>query len=101
MVTALFQPLRIRSLVLKNRIVIAPMMQHAAPGGFANHWHLVHLGKFALGGAGLIITESTAVSPVGRIGKDDAGLWEDAHIQPWREVVDFVHQSGSAIGVQL
>lgn len=101
MTTALFQPLRVRSLVLKNRIVISPMMQHAAPGGFANHWHLVHLGKFALGGAGLIFTESTAVSPVGRIGKDDAGLWQDEHIQPWREVVDFVHASGSAIGVQL
>lgn len=101
MTTALFQPLRVRSLVLKNRIVISPMMQHAAPGGFANHWHLVHLGKFALGGAGLIFTESTAVSPVGRIGKDDAGLWQDEHIQPWREVVDFVHASGAAIGVQL
>lgn len=101
MTTALFQPLRVRSLVLKNRIVISPMMQHAAPGGFANHWHLVHLGKFALGGAGLIFTESTAVSPVGRIGKDDAGLWQDEHIQPWREVVDFVHGSGAAIGVQL
>jgi 2,4-dienoyl-CoA reductase-like NADH-dependent reductase (Old Yellow Enzyme family) len=101
MTTALFQPLRVRSLVLKNRIVISPMMQHAAPGGFANHWHLVHLGKFALGGAGLIFTESTAVSPVGRIGKDDAGLWQDEHIQPWRELVDFVHASGAAIGVQL
>jgi 2,4-dienoyl-CoA reductase-like NADH-dependent reductase (Old Yellow Enzyme family) len=101
MSSALFQPLRVRSLVLKNRIVISPMMQHAAPGGFANHWHLVHLGKFALGGAGLVFTESTAVSPVGRIGKDDAGLWQDEHIQPWRQVVDFVHQSGSAIGVQL
>ncbi len=101
MTTALFQPLRVRSLVLKNRIAISPMMQHAAPGGFANHWHLVHLGKFALGGAGLIFTESTAVSPVGRIGKDDAGLWQDEHIQPWREVVDFVHGSGAAIGVQL
>lgn len=101
MVTALFQPLRVRSLALKNRIVISPMMQHAAPGGMANHWHLVHLGKFALGGAGLIFTESTAVSPAGRIGKDDVGLWRDEHIQPWRDVVQFVHQCGSAIGVQL
>ena len=77
------------------------MMQHAAPGGFANNWHLVHLGKFALGGAGLILTESTAVSPVGRIGIDDVGLWLDAHIEPWRQVVQFVHDAGSAIGVQL
>ena len=101
MSTALFKPLRVRSLKLKNRIVISPMMQHAAPGGFANHWHLVHLGKFALGGAGLIFTESTAVSPMGRIGRDDAGLWLDAHVEPWRAVVDFVHQNGAAIGVQL
>ncbi len=101
MTTALFQPLRVRSLELKNRIVIAPMMQHAAPGGLANHWHLVHLGKFAMGGAGLILTESTAVSPVGRIGQDDVGLWDDAHIAPWKTVVDFVHQCGTAIGVQL
>ena len=101
MTTALFQPLRVRSLLLKNRIVISPMMQHAAPGGFVNHWHLVHLGKFALGGAGLVLTECTAVSPVGRIGKDDAGLWQDEHIAPWRAVTDFVRQNGAAIGVQL
>ncbi len=101
MSTALFKPLRVRSLELRNRIVISPMMQHAAPGGFVNNWHLVHLGKFALGGAGLIFTESTAVSPMGRIGRDDAGLWRDEHVQPWRNVVDFVHQNGAAIGVQL
>jgi 2,4-dienoyl-CoA reductase-like NADH-dependent reductase (Old Yellow Enzyme family) len=99
--SALFAPLQVRSLRLKNRIVISPMMQHAAPGGFANHWHLVHLGKFALGGAALVLTESTAVSPVGRIGRDDAGLWDDAHVAPWKEVVDFVHAHGAAIGVQL
>jgi 2,4-dienoyl-CoA reductase-like NADH-dependent reductase (Old Yellow Enzyme family) len=101
MSSALFTPIRVRSLELKNRIVISPMMQHAAPGGFANHWHLVHLGKFALGGAGLIFTESTAVSPMGRIGRDDAGLWRDEHVPPWKDVVDFVHQNGAAIGVQL
>ncbi|MEJ8813072.1 NADH:flavin oxidoreductase/NADH oxidase [Variovorax ureilyticus] len=101
MTAALFEPLQVRSLRLKNRIVISPMMQHAAPGGFANNWHLVHLGKFALGGAGLIFTESTAVSPVGRIGKDDAGMWLDAHVAPWKNVVDFVHEHGAAIGIQL
>lgn len=101
MTSALFQPLRVRSLELKNRVVISPMMQHAAPGGLANDWHLVHLGKFAMGGAGLIFTESTAVSPVGRIGKDDVGLWCEEHAQAWRRVVDFVHQCGAAIGVQL
>lgn len=101
MTTALFQPLRVRSLNLKNRVVISPMMQHAAPGGFANDWHLVHLGKFAMGGAGLILTESTAVSAVGLIGKDDVGLWLDEHVEPWRRVVNFSHQCGAAIGVQL
>jgi 2,4-dienoyl-CoA reductase-like NADH-dependent reductase (Old Yellow Enzyme family) len=101
MTSALFTPIRVRSLEIKNRIVISPMMQHAAPGGFVNTWHLVHLGKFALGGAGLIFTESTAVSPMGRIGRDDAGLWSDEHVKPWEDVVDFVHQQGSAIGVQL
>jgi 2,4-dienoyl-CoA reductase-like NADH-dependent reductase (Old Yellow Enzyme family) len=97
----LFQPLSIRDLTLKNRVVIAPMMQHAAPNGLATPWHLVHLGKFALGGAGLILTESTAVSPVGRIGKDDLGLWNDDHVDALLPIVDFVHANGAAIGVQL
>lgn len=97
----LFQPLQLRELVLKNRIVISPMCQHAAEGGHATHWHLVHLGKFALGGAGLILTESTAVDPRGRIGTSDLGLWKDSHIEPLKQVVDFVHGNGGAIGVQL
>jgi 2,4-dienoyl-CoA reductase-like NADH-dependent reductase (Old Yellow Enzyme family) len=97
----LFQPLQVRSLTLKNRIVISPMMQHAAPGGMATAWHLVHLGKFALGGAALVFAESTAVSPAGRIGKADLGLWSDAQIEPLKAVVDFAHDNGAAIGVQL
>jgi 2,4-dienoyl-CoA reductase-like NADH-dependent reductase (Old Yellow Enzyme family) len=97
----LFQPLTIRSLTLKNRVVISPMMQHAAPDSFATPWHLVHLGKFALGGAGLIFVESTAVAPAGRIGRADLGLWSDEHIEPFRAVVDFAHANGAAIGVQL
>lgn len=97
----LLQPLVLRGLTLKNRIVISPMMQHAAPGGLATPWLLVHLGKFALGGAGLVFAESTAVSPVGRIGQDDLGLWDDAQVAPLAQVVDFVHAQGTAIGVQL
>ena len=97
----LLQPLALRGLALKNRIVISPMMQHAAPGGLATPWLLVHLGKFALGGAGLVFTESTAVSPVGRIGRDDLGLWDDAQVAPLAQVVDFVRAQGAAIGVQL
>ena len=97
----LFQPLTIRSLTLKNRVVISPMMQHAAPDSRATPWHLVHLGKFALGGAALIFVESTAVAPAGRIGKADLGFWSDDHIEPLESVVDFVHANGAAIGVQL
>ncbi|NDZ18071.1 NADH:flavin oxidoreductase / NADH oxidase [Variovorax sp. WS11] len=97
----LFQPIRLRDLALKNRIVISPMCQHAAEAGHAAPWHLVHLGKFALGGAGLILTESTAVDPRGRIGTADLGLWTDSQIDPLKAVVDFVHANGAAIGVQL
>lgn len=97
----LLRPFELRGLTLKNRIVISPMMQHAAPGGIAQPWLLVHLGKFALGGAGLVFTESTAVSPVGRIGKDDLGLWDDTQIAPLHNVVNFCHANGAAIGVQL
>lgn len=97
----LFQPMQLRELVLSNRIVISPMCQHAAEAGHATPWHLVHLGKFALGGAGLILTESTAVDPRGRIGTADLGLWKDSQIKPLKAVVDFVHTNGGAIGVQL
>ncbi|MDM0116107.1 NADH:flavin oxidoreductase/NADH oxidase [Variovorax sp. J22R133] len=97
----LFEPIQLRNLVLNNRIVISPMCQHAAVAGHATAWHMVHLGKFALGGAGLILTESTAVDPRGRIGKADLGLWSDSQIEPLRSVVDFIHSNGSAIGVQL
>jgi 2,4-dienoyl-CoA reductase-like NADH-dependent reductase (Old Yellow Enzyme family) len=97
----LFQPMTIRSLTLKNRVVISPMMQHAAPESLATPWHLVHLGKFALGGAGLIFVESTAVAPAGRIGKADLGLWSDEQIAPFKAVVDFVRANGAAIGLQL
>lgn len=97
----LFQPIRLRDLELKNRIVISPMCQHAAQSGHATAWHLVHLGKFALGGAGLILTESTAVDPRGRIGTADLGLWQDSQIAPLKTLVDFVHSNGAAIGIQL
>lgn len=97
----LFQPLRLRELALKNRVVISPMCQHAAEAGHAAAWHMVHLGKFALGGAGLILTESTAVDPRGRIGTADLGLWKDSQVEPLKAVVDFVHANGGAIGVQL
>lgn len=98
----LFDPLWIRDLRLKNRVVISPMCQHSADEhGRATAWHQVHLGRFALGGAGLILTESTAVDPRARIGKRDLGLWDDGQIAGLAAIVDFVHSEGSAIGVQL
>jgi 2,4-dienoyl-CoA reductase-like NADH-dependent reductase (Old Yellow Enzyme family) len=97
----LFSPIQIRELRLKNRCVISPMMQHSAPSGLANAWHLVHLGKFALGGAALVLGECTAVSPVGRIGQNDLGLWEDAQIEGLAAISAFLHQQGSAAGIQL
>jgi 2,4-dienoyl-CoA reductase-like NADH-dependent reductase (Old Yellow Enzyme family) len=97
----LFTPLTLRRLMLKNRIVISPMCQHAAEDGCATDWHLVHLGKFVLGGAGLILTESTAVSPHGRIGVCDLGLWSDHQVAPLRRVVEFAHAQDVPIGVQL
>lgn len=97
----LFSPLKLRGLTLKNRVVISPMCQHAGDFGKATDWHLVHLGKFAIGGAGLIFVESTAVDPRARIGVNDVGLWDDGHVESLRRVVDFVHDNGAKIGVQL
>jgi len=97
----LFSPIKIKNLTLKNRIVVSPMCQYSSVDGFANNWHLVHLGSRAVGGAGLIITEATAVSPEGRISIVDLGIWKDEHQEKLREIVDFVHANGAAIGVQL
>lgn len=97
----LFSPLQLKSVTLKNRIVVSPMCQYSAEDGFANDWHLVHLGSRAVGGAGLIICEATAVSPEGRISPADLGIWKDEHIAPLRRITDFIHQQGSVAGVQL
>jgi len=97
----LFTPLTIKSVTFKNRIVISPMCQYSAEDGFANDWHLVHLGSRAVGGAGLIIQEATAISPEGRISPGDLGLWRDEHRQKLTNIVSFVHTQGGAIGIQL
>jgi len=99
--TADFSPLALRSLRLPNRIVVSPMCQYSSEDGFANNWHLVHLGSRAVGGAGLILVEATAVVPEGRITPGDLGLWKDEHIPKLREIVDFVHDQGAYIGIQL
>lgn len=97
----LFKPLKIKSVELKNRIVISPMCEYSSEDGFANDWHFVHLGSRAVGGAGLIITEATAISPEGRITPDDLGLWKDEHIAELKKIVGFIHDNGSVAGVQL
>ncbi|MBC7919574.1 MAG: NADH:flavin oxidoreductase/NADH oxidase [Ferruginibacter sp.] len=97
----LFDPLSLRDLTLRNRIVVSPMQQYSSENGGANDWHLVHLGSRAVGGAGLIITESTAVTPEGRSTHRDMGLWDDAQAEPWRRINAFVHGQGARIAVQL
>ncbi|MGN6487742.1 MAG: NADH:flavin oxidoreductase/NADH oxidase [Devosia sp.] len=97
----LFSPLTLRELTLRNRTVIAPMCQYSARHGYANDWHLVHLGRFAQGGFGLVILEATGVTPEGRISYADLGLWEDGQIEPLKRIVDFLHQEGAAAGIQL
>jgi 2,4-dienoyl-CoA reductase-like NADH-dependent reductase (Old Yellow Enzyme family) len=97
----LLTPLRLRELELRNRIVVSPMCQYSSPGGLATDWHLVHLGSRAVGGAGLVFTEATAVTEQGRISPDDLGLWSDAHIGPLERVAAFVRGQGAAAGIQL
>ncbi|MBD0364527.1 MAG: NADH:flavin oxidoreductase/NADH oxidase [Flavisolibacter sp.] len=97
----LFQPLKIRSIELKNRIVVSPMCQYSGEDGFANDWHLVHLGSRAVGGAGLVFTEATAVSPEGRITPDDLGIWKDEHIANLQRIVQFIKQQNAVAGIQL
>ena len=98
---SLLQPLTIRGRTLKNRIVISPMCQHAGRDGFATDWHLVHYGKFVLGGAALVLTESTAVAADSRVGIDDLGIWSDAHVPGLKRLADFAHENGALMGVQL
>jgi len=97
----LFEPLTLRALTLKNRVVISPMCQYSATDGRANDWHLVHLGRFALGGAGLVIVEATAVAVEGRITHGDTGLWRDDQIEPFARITSFLKANGAAAGVQL
>lgn len=97
----LFSPLQLQNQTLTNRLVVSPMCQYSAEDGFANHWHLVHLGQFAIGKAGAIIQEATAVVPEGRISYGDLGLWKDEHIPTLKTITDFVHTQGGIIGIQL
>lgn len=98
----LFQPLTLRQLTLPNRIAVSPMCQYSAGAdGLATDWHLVHLGSRAVGGAGLVIFEATAVLPEGRISAHDLGLWNDEQVEPLRRITAFIESQGALAGVQL
>ena len=97
----LFSPLTQRGVTFPNRIAVSPMCQYSCVDGSANDWHFVHLGSRAVGGAGLVIVEATAVTPEGRITAGDMGLWKDEQIAPLQRIVEFVHQNGARMGIQL
>ena len=97
----LLSPIKIRNLEFRNRIVVSPMCQYSAKDGMPNDWHLVHLGSRAVGGAGTVIAEATAVSPEGRISPADLGIWSDEHVRAFKQITDFIRAQGAIPGVQL
>jgi len=100
-VSALFTPLTLRGTTLRNRIWVSPMCQYSATDGRPDDWHLVHLGARAVGGAGLVLTEATAVSAEGRISPADTGIWTDEQAADWARIVRFVRSQGAVAGIQL
>lgn len=101
MTAGLFTPFTLRSLTLRNRIVVSPMCQYSSVDGFATDWHLVHLGSRAVGGAAVVMAEATAVSPEGRISPHDLGIWNDGHIDALARITRFIAAQGAAAGIQL
>jgi 2,4-dienoyl-CoA reductase-like NADH-dependent reductase (Old Yellow Enzyme family) len=97
----LFEPLAIGDIVLRNRIAISPMCEYSAIDGVPDDWHLVHLGSRAVGGAGLVFTEATAVSAQGRNSPADTGIWNDAQLQAWSRIAAFIAAQGAMPGIQL
>lgn len=97
----LLAPLTIRGVTFRNRIGVSPMCQYCATDGFADDWHLVHLGSRAAGGAGVVFVEATAVTAEGRITPGDLGIWDDAHAEPLARVARFLHRQGAVAGIQL
>jgi len=100
-VSHLFQPYQLRDIHFKNRLVVSPMSQYRAENGFANDWHMVHLGRFALGGAGLVFVEATAVEERGRRTPGDLGIWDDSQIKELKRITSFLETEGSVPGIQL
>src|SRR5665213_2714391 len=99
--SALFAPLVLRDVTLRNRIVFSPMCQYSSEEGFATDWHLVHLGSRAVGGAGLVFTEAIAVEARGRISPLDLGIWKDEHIEMLARIVRFIAKHGGVAATQL
>ncbi len=97
----LLTPLTLREVTLRNRIAVSPMCQYSSDDGFANDWHLVHLGSRAVGGAALVCMEATAVEARGRISPYDMGIWKDEHVEFLARITRFLHSQGAAAGIQL
>ena len=97
----LFEPLTLGNVTLRNRIAISPMCEYSAVDGVPNDWHLVHLGSRAVGGAGLVFTEATAVSPEGRISPADTGIWNETQQAAWARIAGFISAQGAVPGIQL
>ena len=97
----LFEPLMLRSVTFRNRIGVSPMCQYSCIDGVVGDWHLVHLGSRAVGGAGLVMAEATAVTPEGRISPGDTGIWNDTQKEAWRKVAGFIAEYGAVPGIQL
>ncbi len=99
--THLFDPLIIRDITFANRVFVSPMCEYSSTDGYVSDWHFVHLGSRAVGGAGLVLTEATAVLPEGRISPQDLGIWMDDHIEPLARIIRFISEQGSVAGMQL
>ena len=99
--SSLFEPLTLRGVTFRNRIGVSPMCQYSSADGFASDWHLVHLGSRAVGGAGVVIAEATAVTADGRISPADLGIWKDEHVEPLSRVTRFIEAQGAVAGIQL
>jgi 2,4-dienoyl-CoA reductase-like NADH-dependent reductase (Old Yellow Enzyme family) len=97
----LFEPLPLRSLTLSNRIIVSPMCQYSSLDGFSTDWHFVHLGSRAVGGAALVLTEASAVTPDGRISPQDLGIYDDGHVPGLARIVHFIHAQGARAGIQI
>src|ERR1035437_2847145 len=97
----LFSELKIKDVSFRNRIFVSPMCQYSSRDGHPTEWHFVHLGSRAVGGAGLVMVEATAVSPEGRITPDDSGIWSDEHISGFKRITDFMNSQGAICGIQI